>query len=125
MPVATLLAIAATFWSTHGYPTTAIPGWDWDTQTCTTLTAAGCANVGAGGPIHLRRTAWDDMTATQKCVLVVHEYGHAVLGFWHTPGTIMDETSDMYAYAPSLCTQLERNPRPDPAPTRAKRRVYR
>lgn len=109
LPVATALAVAASFWGTHGYPDAqyAQPGWDWDMATaCPALIAsAGCAVPGSN-VIHLNRAIWDRSARWLKCTIVTHEFGHAVLRFHHTPGTLMDGTAAAYRFAPGGCRAL-------------------
>lgn len=94
MPVATMLAVASMFWTTHGYTPSPVQ-WDWDTASCTTtfLQNDGCADLGSN-LIHLDRSSWDRNTNVEKCKTVIHEMGHAAFGFDHVAGTIMDPMMD-------------------------------
>ncbi len=101
-PVATYIAAAAAFWDTHtSAPRLASPTWTWNGGQCG-QSAAACATLGTG-LIWLVRPEWDRMRRQDKCVLVIHEYGHAAYGFQHTPGGIMAGDATTYDHPPGAC----------------------
>lgn len=113
MPVATMLAIAASFWSAHGYAATADVDWSWDMSF--PAMHAGAAFVyrdGLGGRsyrIELNRYGWDQDSNLQRCVIVIHEMGHAEFDFDHEPGTVMAADASIYSSnVPGTCIRSKR-----------------
>jgi hypothetical protein len=93
VPVATMLAIAASFWAQHGY--TAPPvSWEWNCPPqAAALIAPGntCTGFAVFGSdhIYLNRQWWDRAKNWQRCWVVIHEVGHAAFRFPHQAGTVM------------------------------------
>src|SRR3954469_5779738 len=87
MPVATMLAIAASFWSSHGY---AIANeqvtWEWAYSKNVPMLGGYIRNIQAyteigSNHIYLYRPWWDKASNLLRCLVVIHEDGHAALGF--------------------------------------------
>ena len=109
MPVATILAIAASFWGAHGYTTAQPVTWSWATTPYRIQAYAPMTSVNGGPPkgefqIVLSRSWWDKASNQDKCVVVIHEYGHAAFSFQHQDGTVMAEyDGDAYRPVPGTC----------------------
>lgn len=93
MPVATILAIAASFWGSHGYTPTQPITWSWNTTPAYQMAGvqAYAPMLGQQGLRHivLVRIWWNSATNQDRCVVLIHEMGHAAFGFTHTPRGIM------------------------------------
>lgn len=107
MPVATMLAIAVSFWGSYGYTSTQPAVWTWDSPAV--AQQYGQQPLPAGyilqgyaptlrGPdggwvgidmIVLVRSWWDGASNEERCAVVIHEEGHAAFSFPHTPNGIM------------------------------------
>ena len=104
MNVATVIAVAVSWWGGHGYVAQQPVTWAWSQpgeSQCAGQAPAGCAVPGSYH-ITLERQAWDRMRAWQKCVVVAHEIGHAAFSFGHRDATIMDPIHD-FSYPPGAC----------------------
>jgi hypothetical protein len=97
MPVATMLAIAASFWAQHGYTVAQPVGWNWDVSVCAAPISRDYVVQACGAQyvVHLNRKWWDQAPSWNKCEVVIHEVGHAAFRFPHTDYTVMSAIDDV------------------------------
>lgn len=89
MPVAAMLAIAASFWGTHGYVAPA-PTWDWGVSRVEHVEQGVQAKAAPGsGHISMSRLWWDEASNRERCQVAIHEDGHAWFSFEHENGKVM------------------------------------
>lgn len=95
MQVATLLTIAASFWASHGYQEAQPVTWDWGSSDYA-YEHDGIQAQAVFGSYHfsMSREWWDHATKRERCVVVVHEVGHAAFSFPHRAGTVMAQYAD-------------------------------
>lgn len=86
--ISVLLTIAALFWGVSADTPVTV---DWNTSRCEGGNLAiGCSGLNSHA-IHLSAPQWATMSGTERCAIIVHEYGHAVMGLDHSedPGSVM------------------------------------
>ena len=112
MPVATMLAIAASFWAQHGYTVPPV-SWQWGIPASVaadpgyTVEAFQSARV-----IYIDRKWWDGAERWRKCEVLIHEDGHT-LGFGHADRSVMSAYDDVYGghrTVPGICKQWKGKP---------------
>lgn len=108
--LATYVAIAISWWGSHGFVAqqpvqadfAATPP-ELQVQLSDGMEICGFSKLGTFS-IHLVPECWNDSTPLERCVIVVHEIGHAAFSFEHKDGTVM-QADDPFAYAPSACRE--------------------
>lgn len=110
-----MLAIAASFWSQHGYTPGPIT-WDWGIPSYVRVEPGAIAegfSVFGSNHIFLNRSWWDHAENWRKCEVVIHEEGHAAFSFRHQDGTVMSEIDDVYGgirTVPGTCKRWKVKP---------------
>jgi hypothetical protein len=109
MPVATMLAIAASFWSSHNFMAAQPVTWSWFNEPQSRIYPYQYSTYGYtflnSYHINLNRWFWDRASNRDRCAVVIHEFGHAAFGFQHTEAGIMapDATVSTHNSTPGAC----------------------
>lgn len=102
----TLLRVAAGYWQVDRATPTVLQ--DGDVVCSQTPDAVACARLNEP-IIHLRPGRWNALDNPTRCAVMIHEYGHAMLGLEHSP----DPASVMHApieAASTICARYMQAP---------------